>query len=50
MVLEEEPEVLHVDSKAARRRISLDSEQSLETSKPSPHSDTFPLTRAHLLQ
>jgi len=50
----EELRVLHLDLKAARRRrvwITVARlEHIYETSKPCLHSDTFPLTRLHLLQ
>jgi hypothetical protein len=51
MVLEMELRVLHLDLKAARRRLECHSGQSLsiEDLKACPHSDTLPLTWPYLL-
>lgn len=49
----EKPRVLHLHSEAARRRlwITLASREHIyESSKRPLHSDTFSLTRPHLLQ
>jgi hypothetical protein len=51
MVLEE-PRILHLDLKAARRKLSFHTGRNIiiGTLKEHPYSDTLPLTRPHLLQ
>ena len=52
-VVREEPRVLHLDPKAARRTLWITLarlEHADETSKPRLHSDTLSLIRPHLLQ
>jgi len=48
----EEPRILYLDQKAAKRRVSFHPGWSLsiEVSKAHLHSDTLPLTRLQLLQ
>ena len=50
-VQEKELRVLHLDLKAVKRRLTLARlDHRSETSKPTPYSDIFPLTKLHLLQ
>jgi hypothetical protein len=51
VVQEKELRVLHLDLKAVKRRLTLARlDHRSETSKPTPYSDIFPLTKLHLLQ
>jgi hypothetical protein len=51
-VVLEEPKVLHLDLKAARRRLEFHTRQSLSIGdlKAHSHSNTLPPTKPHLLQ